>query len=312
MFFILISDPISESCIHLLKNSGFYVIYKPNISKKELIEEIKNKHAIILRGRTKLDKEVLGNANELKLIVRAGVGLDNIDVNYAESKGIKVFNTPGANANAVAELTVCLILALLRGVNRGDMALKKGEWIKDLLVGRELKGKTVGILGFGRIGYEVAKKLRCFDCKIIAYSRSDKSERAKELGIEFTRNLDELLSSCDIITIHLPLTSETYKFMNKERIMKMKKGSYLINTSRGAIIDESALIEALEKGHIAGAALDVFEQEPPLSDLERRLISMNNVITTPHIAGQSIEALENESIEAARIIINFFSNLKYK
>lgn len=307
---VLITDPIHISCLKILEENGFDVFYKPEISRKELFEEIKDKHACIVRGRTKLDKEIISVAKELKLIVRAGVGLDNIDVNFAKSNNIAVFNTPEAVTNAVAELTVCLILDILRGVSKGNEALKRGEWIKNKLIGRELKGKNIGILGFGRIGYEVAKKLKAFECRIIAYSRSDKSEIAKNLGIEFTRDLDYLLSNSDIITVHLTLDSTTYKFLDKKRLLKIKKGAYIINTSRGAIIDEEALLELLEAGHIAGVALDVFEIEPPTSEIEKKLLSMDNVVATPHIGAQTFEAMEEEAKKAAEIVVSFFKNKK--
>jgi D-3-phosphoglycerate dehydrogenase len=310
MFSILICDPISSSCIEALKNEGFSVIYKPEISKEDLLNEVSNKHALVVRGRTKVTSEIINRAKELKIIVRAGVGLDNIDVDYAESKNIKVFNTPEAVTNAVAELTVCFILALLRDLIKANESLKRGEWIKNKLIGNELRNKTVGILGFGRIGFEVAKKLRAFDCKILAYSRKDKSELAKSIGAIFTKDLDYLLKESDILTVHLSLNEETYKFLNKERLSKMKRGAFLINTSRGAIVDEEALLEMLENGHLAGAALDVFEYEPPKSEVEKKLLRLDKIIATPHIGAQTKEAMEEEGKEVARIIIEFFKKVK--
>jgi D-3-phosphoglycerate dehydrogenase len=310
MFSILICDPISSSCIEALKNEGFSVIYKPEISKEDLLNEVSNKHALVVRGRTKVTSEIIDRAKELKIIVRAGVGLDNIDVDYAESKNIKVFNTPEAVTNAVAELTVCFILALLRNLIKANESLKRGEWIKNKLIGNELRNKTVGILGFGRIGFEVAKKLRAFDCKILAYSRKDKSELAKSIGAIFTKDLDYLLKESDILTVHLSLNEETYKFLNRERLSKMKRGAFLINTSRGAIVDEEALLEMLENGHLAGAALDVFEYEPPKSEVEKKLLRLDKIIATPHIGAQTKEAMEEEGKEVARIIIEFFKKVK--
>jgi D-3-phosphoglycerate dehydrogenase len=310
MFSILICDPISSSCIEALKNEGFSVIYKPEISKEDLLNEVGNKHALVVRGRTKVTSEIIDRAKELKIIVRAGVGLDNIDVDYAESKNIKVFNTPEAVTNAVAELTVCFILALLRDLIKANESLKRGEWIKNKLIGNELRNKTVGILGFGRIGFEVAKKLRAFDCKILAYSRKDKSELAKSIGAIFTKDLDYLLKESDILTVHLSLNEETYKFLNRERLSKMKRGAFLINTSRGAIVDEEALLEMLENGHLAGAALDVFEYEPPKSEVEKKLLRLDKIIATPHIGAQTKEAMEEEGKEVARIIIEFFKKVK--
>ncbi len=308
---ILVTDPISSTFFELIRKDGFDVVYKPYIERKELLVEIRDKDALVVRGRTKVDREVIDHAEKIKLIVRTGVGLDNIDLEYARTKGIAVFNTPGATSNAVAELTVCLILSLLRRAYLGHEALRRGEWIKNKLIGFELKGKTVGILGFGRIGYEVAKKLKAFDCRIIAHSRTDKSKLANEIGIEFSTDLDYLLSNSDILTVHLSLNPSTYLFLNKERLAKLKKGSFIVNTSRGAIIDEKALLELIESGHIAGVALDVFEKEPPDTEVEKKLISMDNVIVTPHIGAQTREAMEEEAKEAAMIISEFFRKLKY-
>jgi D-3-phosphoglycerate dehydrogenase len=310
MFNVLICDPISINCVEKLKEEKFNVIFKPNITRESLIEEVKDKDALVVRGRTKVDATIMDNATKLKVIVRAGVGLDNIDLQYAQMKGIEVFNTPEAVTNAVAELTICFIISLLRNVHKGNSSLKKGEWIKNLLIGSELKSKTVGILGFGRIGMEVAKKLKAFDCRILCYSRTDKSEIAKKIGVDFTNDLDYLLRESDILTVHLTLNNETYKFLNRERLAKMKKGAYLINTSRGAIIDEEALLEVLENGHLAGAALDVFEYEPPQTEIEKRLLRLENVLVTPHIGAQTKEAMEKEGEEVARILIDYFKKIK--
>lgn len=310
MFNVLICDPISLSCIEKLKRENFNVVFKPNITRESLIEEVKDKDALVVRGRTKVDVPVIDNATKLKVIVRAGVGLDNIDLQYAQIKGIQVYNTPEAVTNAVAELTICLMLSLLRNIPKGNSSLKKGEWIKNLLIGSELRNKTVGILGFGRIGMEVAKKLKAFECRILCYSRTDKSEIARKIGVEFTNDLDYLLRESDLLTIHLVLNKETYKFLNRERLARMKKGSYIINTARGGIIDEEALLEFLENGHLAGAALDVFEYEPPETEIEKKLLRLENVIVTPHIGAQTKEAMEKEGEEVAQLLINYFKKIK--
>lgn len=307
MLNILITDPISNFGINSLKKKGYNVFYKPDINKEDLINEIKDKDAIILRGRTKITKDILDNANKLKLIVRAGVGLDNIDINYAKFKGIEVRNTPLAPVYSVAELTICLILNLLRGVIKGNLKLKEGKWIKKELIGYQLFGKTIGIVGFGRIGYEVGKRLKSFGCKIIAYDVDPSREKfSKEINAEFTLDFDYVLKNSDIITIHVPLIPSTYKMFSKETMKKMKKGSYLINTSRGEVIDEASLLELLEEKHIAGAALDVFESEPPVSEIERKLINKENVVCTPHIGAQTYEAMELEAKEVIEIIEEFF------
>lgn len=307
---ILVTDPIHESFFRILSDKDFFIEYSPEISRNELLQKIKDKHVLVVRGRTKVDKIVIDEARELKLIVRAGVGLDNIDLEHASKKGIAVFNTPHATSNAVAELTIALILNLLRGVSLGNSSLKKGEWIKNKLIGKELKGKTVGVLGFGRIGLEVARKLKALGCSVIVTSKTTKEDLAKDIGVIFTKDLDYLLSNSDILTIHLSLNPSTYKFLNKERLSKLKKGAYIVNTSRGAIIDEKALLELIKSGHIAGAALDVFENEPPTSEVEKELLSLDNVVATPHIGAQTSEAMEEEAREAAEIIIDFFEKIK--
>jgi Phosphoglycerate dehydrogenase and related dehydrogenases len=307
MYKILITDHILDDAIKILKKENFEVEYNPEIDKVNLKGKIKDCDGLIIRGRTKIDREILDNAKKLKIIVRAGVGLDNIDLDYCKTKNVKVFNTPLAPINSVAELTICLILSLLRNLYEANKSLKEGKWLKKYFIGFQLKGKTVGIVGFGRIGYEVAKILTCFGCKIIAFDIDiSRKKLAEEIGGEFTTDLDYVLSNSDIITIHLPLNSSTYKMFSKDVLKKMKKDSFLINTSRGGIVDEEALLEMLESGHIAGAALDVFENEPPITEVEKRLISHKNVICTPHIGAQTYEALKQESIEAAEIIVKFF------
>jgi len=304
---ILIADYVPEICIKILSSKGFLVDFLPEINQSEISDKIKDYDALILRGRLRLNKEILEKAKNLKLIVRAGVGLDNIDLKYASEKGIEVRNTPAAPSKAVSELTVALIICLLRNLYKAFDSLKKGSWIKKELIGSEISSKTVGIFGFGRIGYEVAKRLKNFGCKIIAYDIDPSRESfAKELDIEFTKDFDYILKNSDIITIHIPLLDSTRNLFNYETMKKMKKGSYIINTSRGEVLDERALLSLIKEGHIAGAALDVFSKEPPIEDFLRDLLSLENIIATPHIGAQTKEALEAEAKEAAEIVLNFF------
>lgn len=310
MYRVLITDPIHDAGIKILRDHGFSVDLRPDIEYEELINTVVNYDAIIVRGRTRVSKEVIKAGKSLKLIVRAGVGLDNIDLEASKKFGVKVFNTPDAPSVAVAELTISLMLCLLRGICKGDKEVKKGNWIKRELIGNELMGKVVGVFGFGRIGYQVAKRVKCFGSHVIAYDVIDRRQWAEELRIEFTRDMDKILSQSDILTIHVPLLKSTYHLFNRDILFKMKKGSYLINTSRGPVVDCKALLEVLKKGHLAGAALDVLEHEPPVEDWEFELIRLPNVIVTPHIGAQTLEAQRRASIEAARIIVNFFSGGK--
>jgi len=308
MIDLIISDHVNEKCIEILKKKGINVHYLPEITQDELKKSIVDKHAIILRGRTKLNREILENAKHLRLIVRAGVGLDNIDLNFAKERGIEVRNTPAAPSKAVAELTIALIISLLRELYKAYDSMKKSKWLKKELIGSEISSKTIGIFGFGRIGYEVAKRLKNFGCRIIAYDIDPTRQTfANELGIEFTTNMDYVLKQSDIITIHIPLIESTKNLFSYETLIKMKRGSYIVNVSRGEVLDEGALLKLIKEGHIKGAALDVFSNEPPNSEIEKELLRDDRVIATPHIGAQTVETMEAEAIEAAEIVIRFFN-----
>jgi|BEDMetMinimDraft_2_1075160.scaffolds.fasta_scaffold07375_2 Phosphoglycerate dehydrogenase and related dehydrogenases len=308
MIDLIISDHINEKCIEILKKKGINVHYLPEITQDELKKSIVDKHAIILRGRTKLNREILENAKHLRLIVRAGVGLDNIDLNFAKERGIEVRNTPAAPSKAVAELTIALIISLLRELYKAYDSMKKSKWLKKELIGSEISSKTIGIFGFGRIGYEVAKRLKNFGCRIIAYDIDPTRQTfANELRIEFTTNMDYVLKQSDIITIHIPLIESTKNLFSYETLIKMKRGSYIVNVSRGEVLDEGALLKLIKEGHIKGAALDVFSNEPPNSEIEKELLRDDRVIATPHIGAQTVETMEAEAIEAAEIVIRFFN-----
>jgi len=240
-----------------------------------------------VRSRTKVTKEIIEAGKRLKNIGRAGVGLDNIDRETAKKRGITVLNTPEAPAEAVAELTMGLILSLARNIPLADSTMKEGKWIKKKLSGWQLRGKTLGTIGLGNVGLEVARLARAFGMKIIITKRTPPApEVLSELDGEFIP-LNEMLPRSDVVTIHVPLTQQTHHMIGKEQIRLMKKGAYLINTSRGAVVDEEALLKALESEKLAGAALDVYEEEPP-KDLA--LIRMPNVVCTPHIGAQTEEA----------------------
>jgi D-3-phosphoglycerate dehydrogenase len=242
-----------------------------------------------VRGRTKITKDVISKGKNLKIIGRAGIGLDNIDLKSAESKGIKILNTPEASTNAVAELTIGLMITLARGISKGDIGIKQGNWLKDELMGFELKGKILGIVGMGRIGTQVARLAKAFEMKFLVYDVVKLDEDVlNEVGAKVV-SLDDLLSSSDIVTLHVTLTDETYHMIDEEKLSKMKRGAYIINTSRGSVIDEKALLNVLKSGLIKGAALDVFEVEPPGSI---ELVKLHNVVATPHIGAQTREAQE--------------------
>jgi D-3-phosphoglycerate dehydrogenase len=298
---VLVCDPIDPEGIELLKEFGFEVLVEPEISMEDLKRKVAEYHVLIVRSRTKVTKDVIDAGKNLKIIARAGAGVDNIDVEYAEKKGIRVVCTPEAVATAVAELTMGLILSLARQIPTADRAMKEGRWIKKEIVGWELQGKTIGIIGFGRIGQRVARLAKAFGMKIVVCELNRVPEHLlKELDVEIAP-LEKLLKKSDIITLHVPLTQETYHMIGKKEIEQMKNGVYVVNTSRGGIIDEKALFEALKTGKIAGAALDVYEKEPP-NDFS--LIKLSNVICTPHIGAQTLEAQKCASIMVAQKIIS--------
>ncbi len=294
-----ICDPIASEGVEILKKEGFEVIDLTGIPKEELVNHVADLDALIVRSATKVRKEMIDAAKNLKAIGRAGVGLDNIDVEYAKSKGIKVINTPGATSISVAELTIGLLLGVMRKITYADREMRKGAWPKKKCKGIEMYGKTLGIIGIGRIGREVAKRARAFGMRVIYYDvyRPDEATE-RDLGIEF-RELDSLISEADVITLHVPLVPATKHMINRERIEKMKDGAIIINAARGGIVDEDALYEALKSGKLYGAALDVYENEPLK---ESKLFELDNVVLTPHIGAQAKEGQIRAGIEVARKI----------
>lgn len=301
---VLVCDPMEGEGIQKLEGAGFTVDVKPTIASDELKKTVSNYDALIVRSRTKVTKEILEAGIQLKAVGRAGAGLDNIDLEAAEKKDVKVFNTPEAPAEAVAELTIGLMLALARSISSADRAMKEGKWIKKDLMGWELKGKILGTIGLGNIGERVAKLAKAFGMKILITKRTPPaSALLKELEAEFV-SLHELLKRSDIVTIHVPYTPQTHRMIGEKELHLMKKGSYLINTSRGAIVDEKALLEALQSQRLGGTALDVYEFEPPTN---WTLMQLPNVVSTPHIGAQTEEAQKTASVLIAEKIINFFS-----
>lgn len=298
---VLVCDPIHEEGINKLKQAGFDVDVKTTIPSDELKGIVFNYHALIVRSRTKVTKDIIEAGKRLKAIGRAGAGLDNVEVEPAEKKGVLVLNTPEAPATAVAELTIGLMLSLARNIPLADRTMKEGKWIKKELMGWELKGKTLGTIGLGNIGEKVARLAKAFGMKVLITKRTPPSpELLRELEGEFIP-LKELLQRSDVITVHVPLSPQTYHMIGSEEIKLMKNGAFLINTSRGAILDEKPLLEALKSGKLGGVALDVYEIEPPES-LE--LIKLPQIICTPHVGAQTEEAQREASILIAEKIIN--------
>ena len=297
---VIVCDSIDERGIGILKNAGLLVEYLPEISNQELITKVKDYDVIIVRSRTKITKEIIDNATNAKIIARAGVGLDNIDTVEAQKKNVEVINAGEASVNAVSELVLGLMFSLSRNIPIANNATKQGKWIKKDLIGIELKGKYLGIIGLGKIGRNVARLARGLRMNLIGYDvvPIDKSF-AQEVSL-ITTDLKTLIESSDYITCHVPSTEQTKHLINKEMLSIMKKGSFLINTSRGEVIDEQALIDSLKNKKIGGAALDVYEIEPPTN---KELLVLDNLICTPHIGAQTKEGQELASSVIAEKII---------
>src|SRR5579884_1430299 len=297
---VLVCDSIDQAGIDSMKRAGLTVHYKPEIKPTEIISSAKDYEVIVVRSRTKITKEVIDATSSLKIIARVGVGLDNVDVKAAEAKKIRVINAPEAASTAVSELAIGLMISLVRSIPRADAETKKGNWIKKDLMGTELKGKYLGIVGVGNIGRNLGRIAKAMRMNLIGYDPYPiNHDYVREVGLIVT-DLKTLVESSDFISCHVPSTPETRHMFNADLLSKMKSTAYIVNTSRGDVIDEKALYNVLKEGRIAGAALDVFETEPPTA---KDLLSLPNFICTPHIGAQTKEAQELASTVIAEKII---------
>ena len=303
-FRVLICDSIAPNGVALLRQQ-VQVDDQTGIEAGQLSQIIDRYQGLIVRSRTKLTADLLAHAQQLKIIARAGVGLDNIDLQAAKQHGIVVINTPEATTITVAEHTLALILALIRNIPQANASIKTGNWEKRMFIGKELAGKTLGIIGVGRIGQAVANRARSFGLNLLGYDPYVSEELLDHLNIQSVQ-LQDLYSLSDLITVHTPLNQNTRGMINAEAIAAMKPGVLLISTSRGGIIEEQALLAGLQTGQVGGAALDVFETEPPGLN---NLISHPNLIATPHIAAQTKDAQERAANQAAEEIIRFVKGL---
>ena len=304
---VLVSDPIADKGIEILEEAGFEVIYNPNPSDDELQTLAGDVQAWVVRSGTKITSELLNDARNLQVIGRAGVGVDNIDIQEATSRGIVVMNNPDGNTISAAEHTIAMMMALSRNIQLGHMGIINGEWNRDNLIGSELKGKTIGVVGLGRIGREVIKRAKGLEMKILG---NDPFVNQDVLDPEVVTlvDLDTLTSNSDYITLHLPLLDSTKNLFNKDRLAAMKPSARLINVARGGIIDEPDLADALNNNVIAGAAIDVFEIEP--LDTDNPLIKAKNVLLTPHLGASTFEASEGVSFGICRQIKDFILDEK--
>ncbi len=259
---ILVSDPLSAEGIKILKERGFTVDEKTKLAPEELKKILDSYDALLVRSGTKVTAQMMAGCKNLKVIGRAGVGVDNVDVEAATKQGIVVMNTPGGNTISTAEHTMSMMLSLARNIPQADSSMRKGEWERKKFMGMELMGKTLGIVGLGRIGFEVAKRCAAFGMKVVAFDPYLATKKAQQADIELV-DLPTLYKRADFITVHTPLTAETKHMISTEAFTQMKKGVRVLNCARGGIVDEAALADALKSGLVAGAALDVFEDEPP-------------------------------------------------
>lgn len=303
---VLVCDHIHPEGTQVLRAAGFQVDEKPQIVRQELDQVVSDYDILVVRGRTKIDARIIRTAENLRIIGRAGVGLDNIDTQTAMQAGITVLNTPAAPSVSVAELTIALMLSLLRKIPLADREMKSGRWIKSQLMGEELHSKRVGVIGrAGRIGNEVARILTVgFQAEVLGYDVIP-PRGVPGLSFELANSVEDLLQRSDIVTAHVPYTKETHHLLNEQRLKMMKRGSYLINTSRGDIVDGTALLSLLRSGHLAGAGLDVYHIEPPADEWEKALVGLPEgvTVTTCHIGAQTLEAQRRESVELANRII---------
>ena len=297
---VLICDQVSSTLKEILEKNGLKVTYEPEITPEQIAEKIGNFEVVVVRSRTKMTRELIAKADKCKIIARVGIGLDNIDQDAAKEKNIRVINAVEGAITAVAELVIGLMISMAREISRADREIRNGNWIKKELMGSELKGKYLGIVGLGNIGKRLGRLARALNMNIIGYDVVPiDDEFSKEVGL-MKADLDTLLSSADYVSFHVPLLDSTRHMINAEKLKMMKNTARIINTSRGGVIDEEALYNSLKDGSLAGAALDVFEVEPAT---ENKLITLPNFIATPHIGAQTKEAqLLAANIIAEKII----------
>ncbi len=294
---VLITDEVAEEAMNLLREKH-EVVFK-ELRGEELAREIGEYDALMVRSATKVTRDIIEKAEKLKVIGRAGIGVDNIDVEAASERGIYVVNSPTGSTRSVAELTFALMFALARHIHRADATMRQGIWAKKKLKGIELMGKTLGLIGSGNIAREVAKMANCLGMKVLVYSPHCTKEKAERMGAEL-KSLEDVFKEADFVSLHIPKTEETYHMINEQLLSLMKPTAYLINVARGGVVDEEALYRALKEGKISGAALDVYENEPPEKS---PLFELENVVFTPHIGAATKEGQIRAGVICAEQIL---------
>ena len=305
---VLVTEKLAEAGLQLLRDE-FETDERLDLAKEGLAEAIGPYDALIVRSQTQVDEAVIDAAANLKVVARAGIGLDNVDVEAATRRGVMVVNAPQSNILSAAEHTVALLLAQARNIPQAHASLTGGKWERASFEGVELHGKTLGVVGLGRVGTMVAQRTLSFGMRLIAYDPFVSRDRARQLGIELMPDLGALLVQADFITVHLPRSPETEGLIGEAEMALMKPGTRIVNTARGGIVDEQALAKAIESGHLGGAALDVFEKEPcgPLP-----LFELDNVLASPHIGASTKEAQEKVAIELAEVFVDFLKHGKVR
>jgi D-3-phosphoglycerate dehydrogenase / 2-oxoglutarate reductase len=304
---VLISDKLESAGLDLLRQAGFELDERDGLKGADLQEALRLADGVIVRSGTTITAELLEDPGKLRAIARAGVGVDNIDVAAATRKGVVVMNTPGGNTLSTAEQTITLLMALARHIPAADAHVRSApaKWQRTKFVGCQLAGKTLGVVGLGRIGREVARRAAGLDMKVLGFDPFLAPAAAGQIGIEVTPDLNSLLPKVDFLTVHTPLTDETRNLIGAREIALMRKGARVINCARGGIVNEEALAQGLRSGHLAGAALDVFVEEPPPAD--HPLLKMANVVLTPHLGASTVEAQTSVAVEAAQLLIDYLS-----
>ncbi|MFO7881843.1 MAG: hydroxyacid dehydrogenase [Kosmotogaceae bacterium] len=300
MYRLHANDSLAEDAMKLLEDSEIFEITTGHYDKEELKKNLEGIEFLVVRSATKVTADVLSAGKELKVVGRAGVGLDNVDVETAKKLGIQVYNTPGANAISVAELTMGLLLSLVRHIPRGTAGLKENLWEKKKLKGNEIYGKTLGLIGYGAIGKEVAKRALAFGMNIIVY---DPYVESTDMDIKLCEDIEAMLPEVDVLSLHVPLNNKTKHIISKKELDLIKDGALVINAARGGVLDEQALYDAIISEKVKAAALDVFEVEPPNDELRRKLLGLDNVIATPHIGASTVEGQVRVGIEMAKKLI---------
>lgn len=298
---VLVLEPVAAAGLDLLTGAGLTVVRGDLLDPPARAAALRRADAVLVRSGTRVDQALLDAAPCLRAIARAGVGLDNVDVEAATRRGIAVMNTPGGNANAAAELTFAVLLSLVRRVAIAHASLARGEWKRHEFVGTELAGKTLGIVGLGRIGTLVAARARAFQMQVVSHDPFLSTERARAMGVDMVP-LDELLACADVVSLHVPLTEGTRNLVSEQRLATMKRSAVLVNCARGGLVDEQALAVALREGRLAGAAVDVFAHEPPT---DSPLLGLPNVVHTPHLGASTREATENVAVTVAEALLSY-------